>query len=229
MSKLELTPENLEISCLCDIVFLAGRIAETISTGLRELSSVLYDLSPFLFKESYLMATIKDYEYLSQLIYWKDGMPYYNKTTKGHIKKDKLAGTMVKGRRRIGIKRNGKFKGVYAYRLHYYMVYGYLPQFIDHIDRDIDNNRIENLRPCTHSQNMRNQAKRANCSSIYIGVQWHKQTQKWRSTITISKGKRKHVGYFTCEIEAAKAYDKAIVENGLNDFSPLNFQEAKNV
>jgi len=44
-------------------------------------------------------------------------------------------------------------------------------------------------------------------SSEYIGVCWDKQHNKWKASIKIN-GKKKHLGLFSDEIEAAKAYDK---------------------
>ena len=78
---------------------------------------------------------------------------------------------------------------------------------IDHIDINKSNNKIENLRIVTNSQNMRNKNKIPNCSSIYKGVCWHKLHKKWRVEIRID-GKVKHLGYFNNEEEASEAYQK---------------------
>ena len=78
---------------------------------------------------------------------------------------------------------------------------------IDHIDINPLDNRIENLRVATCSQNTRNQKKLNNCSSKFKGVSWHKGSSKWEAKISID-GKSKHLGYFTNEEEAAEAYKK---------------------
>ena len=44
----------------------------------------------------------------------------------------------------------------YVHRLIWLWHYGTLPEYIDHIDGDTFNNRIENLRECTMSQNLGN-------------------------------------------------------------------------
>ena len=79
---------------------------------------------------------------------------------------------------------------------------------IDHIDINPLNNKIENLRVLTRSQNCRNKKKKENCSSKYIGVNWNKKANKWQVLISINN-KLKHIGYFDNEEEAGKAYQIA--------------------
>ena len=78
---------------------------------------------------------------------------------------------------------------------------------IDHININPLDNRIENLRVATHSQNQRNRNKLKNCSSKYKGVYWNKQRNKWEARIRID-GKKKYLGLFDNEQEAAEAYKK---------------------
>ena len=82
---------------------------------------------------------------------------------------------------------------------------------IDHFDIDPTNNKIENLRLATRSQNNRNIKKKENCSSKYRGVFCNKSTSKWRASIRINS-KAKHLGYFINEEEAYLAYKKACDE-----------------
>jgi hypothetical protein len=58
--------------------------------------------------------------------------------------------------------------------------------------------------------------KKYKLSSNYKGVHWYKPSKKWRSQITINK-KKKHIGFFLCEEEAAKAYQDEL--NKLNRVS----------
>jgi hypothetical protein len=111
------------------------------------------------------------------------------------------------GYHRIGIKN----KRYLTHRLIYLYHHGYIPKEIDHIDGNPSNNKIENLREVTHQQNLMNQKSQCGCSSIYKGVCWDKQTNKWIVHIKIN-GKQKHLGRFKSEINAAKAYNKAAIK-----------------
>jgi len=45
---------------------------------------------------------------------------------------------------------------------------------------------------------------------MYIGVSWNKKAKKWISYIKI-KNKLNHLGYFTNELEASRAYNQALI------------------
>jgi len=94
---------------------------------------------------------------------------------------------------------------------------------VDHIDHNGLNNRKENLRVCTFAENCRNLRSSAVKTSKYKGVHWHKRLRKWAAQITF-ENKKHHLGYFTDELAAAKAYDcKAAELHG--EFASLNFPE----
>lgn len=81
----------------------------------------------------------------------------------------------------------------------------------DHENGNTLDNRRCNLRSATRSQNMSNRKPNIRGSSKYKGVIWHKQHRKWIVSIQSNK-KRYHVGLFTDEIEAAKAYSEKAAE-----------------
>ena len=70
-------------------------------------------------------------------------------------------------------------------------------------------NRAENLELDTNRNNT-NQ-KHLNSSSEYTGVSWYESRKKWTAQIHIN-GNKKFLGRFTCELEASKAYQKALRE-----------------
>ena len=113
--------------------------------------------------------------------------------------------------RYIQIKINKKLYALHRliYKYHnedFDLIYSHNNQ-IDHIDINKLNNKIENLRLLTGSQNQRNQHKLKNCSSKYRGVCWDKRYSKWRAQIYIN-GKTKYLGSFDNEEEAYLAYKK---------------------
>ena len=90
------------------------------------------------------------------------------------------------------------------HRLIYLMHHGDLPEFIDHIDQDPSNNKIENLRPITKSQNMMN----SNQSRSKYGknISWHGGTQRYR--VGITKNKKQYVTVHRTLEEARVAVEK---------------------
>lgn len=101
-----------------------------------------------------------------------------------------------------------------VHRLIYLWHHGKLPDLVDHIDRDYSNNRIENLREATKSQNNHNSSITKSRSG-FRGVVYEAHARKYRARITI-EGKTFHIGYFDTAIEASNAYEetrKKLVNN----------------
>lgn len=91
----------------------------------------------------------------------------------------------------------------------------------DHINGNGLDNRKSNLRKSTSSENGANRVKqKGNTSSQYKGVSWNKNIGKWQSYI-YHQGSRKHLGYFTKEIDAAATYNRAAVVL-FGEFATLN-------
>ena len=78
-------------------------------------------------------------------------------------------------------------------------------QQIDHIDHQPGNNFLLNLRFCSHTNNGYNRGNFKNNTSGYKGVNFIKQTKKWRARIMIN-GKRRQLGSFKTPQEAYEAY-----------------------
>lgn len=83
---------------------------------------------------------------------------------------------------------------------------------IDHKDRNRDNNRLDNLRAATNSQNSANSKRPIHNTSGLKGVTWHKQRQKWASQIR-KNGKNMHLGLFETPEAAHEAYKQAANDN----------------
>ena len=121
----------------------------------------------------------------------KDGQLYWKKprigikvgSPAGHKRADGYYMTSIDG------------KLVYVHRVIYGMVHGHIPKVIDHINGNPSDNRIENLRAATTSQNTFNAGLRSTNKSGVKGVCWHKQSNKWRAQIYLN-GKQKFLGTF---------------------------------
>ena len=116
---------------------------------------------------------------------------------------------------------NRKSKNIRLHRLFFYWKYGYLPDLVDHKDRNKLNNNIQNLRELDQSGNRRNTDKRKGVSSKHKGVSFNKESDKWESKIRLDI-KRIFLGYFDDEDDAGQAYNDAIRKYGLEDVSVLN-------
>lgn len=88
---------------------------------------------------------------------------------------------------------------------------------VDHINNIKTDNRVENLRWCSHSNNLRNIKKRSGCSSQFKGVCFNKWRGKYQAQLRINE-KVKHLGLFDTEEEAYEAWKKKVEENSLTQF-----------
>lgn len=95
-----------------------------------------------------------------------------------------------------------------AHRLAWFYVYGKWPEhYIDHINGQVNDNRIVNLRDVSHTVNGENQkdAPAHNKSCGVLGVSREKNHRRWRAVIQTGK-KQVHIGYFDTVEEAHNAY-----------------------
>ena len=96
-----------------------------------------------------------------------------------------------------------------AHHLVWVYHYGEWPKDqLDHINRIRDDNRIENLREATRTQNSFNRLSYKGSKSKYKGVSIHKTSGKWCAYYQAS-GDSKWLGLFDTEEAAAEAYKKA--------------------
>jgi hypothetical protein len=172
------------------------------------------------------------YDKKSGLFYWKkrtSNQKYDNFQISEEICKSwntRFAGKQAfTGKFNTGYHHSAIFKKkILAHRAAWAITYGYWPSTIDHINGDRSDNRIENLREVTASENARNRAMQSNNTSGKMGVSWSKSKRKWSSYIKINKVKR-HLGYFDNFNDAALARKRAEAQLGFhsNHGRPQNF------
>ncbi|MET3815342.1 HNH endonuclease [Pantoea sp. UYEF8] len=124
-----------------------------------------------------------------------------------HIKMRKPQGISLDsaGYRMIGI--SGKLYRVH--RIAWMLTHGDdMPEYIDHINGDKSDNRIENLRPATNSQNMCNTTIRSDNTSGFKGVCFHNQRNKWMARISLNN-KQVSLGLYSTKEQASAAYHLA--------------------
>jgi hypothetical protein len=129
------------------------------------------------------------------------------RVSRGNVAAGSVAGHLqVNGYLRVSV----FYRRYLAHRLAFLLMTGqWPPEQVDHKDGDPSNNRWENLRAVTHSENMHNQkrAHRNNGASGFLGVSpsTHSKKNPWRAAIRL-ENKQRHLGYFTTAEEAYAAY-----------------------
>jgi len=78
-----------------------------------------------------------------------------------------------------------KSKETQIHRIIYFMFNGFLPDFIDHKDGNPLNNKIDNLRGCTNSQNQYNKKIQKNNTSGYKNI--YKKNNGWIVLFRVNK------------------------------------------
>lgn len=104
-------------------------------------------------------------------------------------------------------------KTVMQHRVIWELHHGPIPEGtqVDHINGDRLDNRIENLRLVTQSQNQSNRKINSSNTSGVKGVWWNAQCNKWQVSIQV-RGERKHLGLYEdlelAELVANEAREK---------------------
>lgn len=124
----------------------------------------------------------------------KTGIFRWREARRQAVKAGDVAGHLASGDGYLTIFIQG-----YAYKAHrlaWLLYTGKWPKHeIDHINRVRSDNRIENLREATKSQNKINSDIWRNNKSGYKNVHFHKATKKWAAEVK-RNGKTQHIGLF---------------------------------
>jgi hypothetical protein len=101
----------------------------------------------------------------------------------------------------------------YAHRVVWAILHGAWPVGqVDHRNGIRHDNRPENLRLATQSENSMNSRKARRGTSRFRGVSWHPRMRKWHAQLS-SNGQRVLSCFAETEAEAARIYDRAALEH----------------
>jgi hypothetical protein len=87
-----------------------------------------------------------------------------------------------------------------VHRVIFLMQHGYISEVVDHIDGNRQNNKIENLRAATHTQNLQNAKIPKHNSSGCKNVIWHRQRKKWAVRLVLNKKSKSYGLYDDLEL-----------------------------
>lgn len=117
---------------------------------------------------------------------------------------------------RIGID-NKKY---FIHRIIWFVAHGKWPDhFLDHKNLNTSDNRLENLREATQSQNSMNRGTAKNNTSGFRGVGFYKRHRKFTAIIKVAQ-KSIHLGYFAT-FEEAKAARIAAADKYHGEFARI--------
>jgi hypothetical protein len=120
--------------------------------------------------------------------------------------------------------REGQLLGqrVLAHRVIWKLVHGSEPPEIDHVNGDPADNRLINLAPVSHAENMKNMKVRTDNKSGVVGVFWKKLENKWAAGIGVD-GRNRHLGVFSDLNDAIAARKAAEVAYGFHPNHGLRY------
>lgn len=124
------------------------------------------------------------------------------------------------GYMQVSIKTKEGRKLYLAHRAIFMLVYGYIPDEVDHINRSRTDNRLINLRGATHTQNQANKKLGKTARSGFRGVWYSESKNLWRAQGS-QEGKTITLGYFKTGEEAAETYNNYAISK-YKEFAVLN-------
>jgi hypothetical protein len=142
--------------------------------------------------------------YLLENYEYRDGC-LYRTTVRGGEAIGKKAGWLTVCNKKQYWKLSVMKKTVYLHQAIFLMHHKYVPKYIDHIDGVSTNNKIENLREATQSQNAANSKLNSANTSGFKGVTFRKDTKKWAAQI-MKNGKHISLGCYKTKEDAYQAY-----------------------
>lgn len=144
--------------------------------------------------------------WVDRFVYYPDtGLLFWSNSCKNKYRGAEVTGSIDShGYRQVKV----EGKSVLVHRICFALHYGFIPEQVDHKDRNRLNNKAENLKSATNTTNQWNSGIRKDNTSGCKGVTYKKEFNKWCARISKNK-KRCHLGYFETKEAACMAYKKA--------------------
>lgn len=169
-----------------------------------------------------LLRLLLDYNPETGKLFWKPRKPWMfrpaNRRTADHICANwnsKYAGAEAYTSTNNSGYRQGGFLGyrILSHKVIWAIINGRYPDGdIDHINGDRADNRIVNLRSVSRQENLRNQCRRIDNKSGYVGVHWSIDEQVWVAQVCVN-GRPIHLGRYSDlehAVVARKAADRVL-------------------
>jgi hypothetical protein len=153
-------------------------------------------------------------EYLRECFDAVDGILYWRERPPSHFLSDAYRRKFLRetAGKPVPQTKSGRYAVMTIRRVLYYqhrviwkIAHGSDPEYVDHKNGNGRDNRIENLREATQSQNFYNAKRQHNNRSGYKGVIKSRGTCRWMAHIG-DKGRCRDLGSFATREEAADAY-----------------------
>lgn len=152
-----------------------------------------------------------------------------------HIQYNPVTGLCYKGDSIFPIQYNKKGYGIVhlfgreqlLHRVVWFLVHKEWVLYIDHIDGDKTNNRIDNLRPCGNRENSLNRELHRN--GRLPGAVYSKSAGKWYARYRDKNGVQQYLGSYETEREASLMVCKTYLQLNLvrREFLPSTFTDAE--
>jgi len=140
---------------------------------------------------------------LNEIFAYKDGKLYWRTKIATKVVVGKEAGNInAAGYRIVGVNK----KDYLVHRLIWAMHNGWPDEVIDHINGDTLDNRIENLRAVTQSQNIMNAKMWSHNASGIKGVYWSNSKKCWIASVS-ANGKNRRVSGLKSKQEGLKVVE----------------------
>jgi hypothetical protein len=138
-----------------------------------------------------------------------EGLNSYSVSNLGNVKNHRFGNVFTLQTSKSGYKTININSIKKLFRVHRLVAQAFIPNpdnkpYVDHIDNDKSNNRVDNLRWVTPSENNYNSSISITNTSGYKGVSFDKRSNKWTASIR-HNNKTYHLGSFINKKDAIKA------------------------